>query len=600
VPIWVADYVLAGYGTGAIMAVPAHDTRDFEFAEKFDLPIVQVVQPPEGEDWRGYTGDGENVNSPAEGQGIEGGADLNGLPTPEAKRRITFWLESQRLGEGTVQFKLRDWLFSRQRYWGEPFPIAYHENGISKAIPENDLPVALPEMEDFRPTSSDDPDAEPQVPLSRSGDWKQVSLGGQMLRRELNTMPQWAGSCWYYMRFCDPHNEQAAIASDVEQYWLGGEENGGPKVGGVDLYMGGAEHAVLHLLYARFWHKVLYDRGHVSTPEPFHKLFNQGMIQSFAFQREDGPIVARDRALRITGSNADAVQAAPLSEDSEEAAIATGFERWEGFGRPLSDKAKQALAKDGSVLIDIETGTALSEIVAKMSKSLKNVVNPDYIVEEYGADTLRLYEMSMGPLEASKPWNTRDIVGVHRFLQRVWRLVQLPASESDADGDWQPNPKLGDAADADLEKLLHRTIKKVQEDIQRFAFNTAVAQMIVWVNEANKASSISVDQLRRFLIVLAPFAPHICEELWQQLGGEGLICRQDWPSYDEALTRDDEVEIAVQIKGKIRGRITVPADADDDAIVKLATENDKIAADLEGKQIRKAIVVKGRLVNLIV
>ena len=556
------------------------------------------MQPPGDEDWRGFTGVGVNVNSPAEGQGIADGADINGLSTPDAKQKITAWLEAKHCGEGTVQYKLRDWLFSRQRYWGEPFPICYDDQAISHAIPESELPVALPEMDDFRPTSSDDPNAEPQVPLSRAGDWTNVSLDGQTMRRELNTMPQWAGSCWYYLRFCDAQNDQAAIGSDVEQYWLGGEADGKQKVGGVDLYMGGAEHAVLHLLYSRFWHKVLYDREHVSTPEPFHKLFNQGMIQSFAFQREDGPTVARDRALKLSGASPDAVEAIALSED--EAANAKGFEHWAANGRPLSDKAQKTLAKDGCVLIDAETGTQLSEIVAKMSKSLKNVVNPDFIVHEYGADTLRLYEMAMGPLEASKPWNTRDIVGVHRFLQRVWRLVQLPVGDSEADAQWQPNPKLGDTADEGLEKLLHKTIKKVEEDIQRFAFNTAVAQMIVWVNEANKAAAISHNQLKRFLIILAPFAPHICEELWTQLGGEGLICRQAWPSYDEALTRDDEVEIAVQIKGKVRGRITVPADADDDTIIKLATENDKIAADIAGKEIRKAIVVKGRLVNLIV
>jgi len=554
VPIWVADYVLISYGTGSIMAVPAHDTRDLEFAERFGLDIVQVIQPPDDRDWRGFVDDGVNVNSPTPDQRFDGQCDLNGLPTPEAKRKITGWLEDQGLGEGTIQYKLRDWLFSRQRYWGEPFPIIYDESGRAHALDAAELPVTLPEMEDFRPHASDDPNAEPQTPLSRAGDWITVQRDGRTFRRELNTMPQWAGSCWYYLRFCDPAGTDAAIAPPVEQYWLGGRTpDGRPKVGGVDLYMGGAEHAVLHLLYARFWHKVLYDRGHVSTPEPFHKLFNQGMIQSYAYR--DG------RGVYVALADVDV--------------------------RP-----------DGPV--HAQTGERLTESVEKMSKSLKNVVNPDAIIAEYGADTLRLYEMYMGPLEASKPWNTRDIVGVHRFLQRVWRLAVVPENPDSGDGRWILNPRLNPQRHPALERVLHKTIAKVEKDIARFAFNTAIAQMIVFANEAGRAEHIGRDQLERFLVVLAPFAPHLCEELWQRLGHTTLIGQEPWPTYDEALTRDETVELAVQVLGRVRGRMTVAADASDDDILAAALAIENVQRDLAGRKIKKHIIIRGRLINLIV
>jgi leucyl-tRNA synthetase len=527
-----------------------------------------------------YVGDGYNVNSPP-AQTFPGQTDLNGQYTPDAKRSITQWLEERDLGEGTVQYKLRDWLFSRQRYWGEPFPILYREDGRILAEDENRLPVGLPDMEDYRPVASDDPDAEPQTPLSRAGDdWIEVKREGQTLRRELNTMPQWAGSCWYYLRFLDAKNHQALVDPDVEKYWMGGTlPDGQPKVGGVDLYMGGAEHAVLHLLYARFWHKVLYDLGHVSTPEPFDKLFNQGMITAYAYRDKRGVYVHYD---------------------------------------DIDFREDGAYHK--------QTGEKLAESVEKMSKTLKNVVNPDQIIQAYGADTLRLYEMYMGPLEASKPWNPRDIVGPHRFLQRVWRLVVVPPSEPEAQpreseprsiserksepgasatapathGGWQLNPRITDQRNEDLERLLHKTIKKVQEDIDRFAMNTAIAQLIVWSNEAQKAGSIGRDQIERFLLVLSPFAPHICEELWQRLGHDRSITLEPWPSYDEALTIDETTEMAVQINGKLRGRITVLTDATDDQIVEAAKADDKIAAELAGKQIKRTIVVKRRLVNLIV
>ena len=573
VPIWVADYVLISYGTGSIMAVPGHDLRDLEFAGMFGLDVIKVVEPQHGEDWRGFVGDGVSVNSPSEvePERFEGQCVLNGLPTPEAKRKIAEWLEERDFGEFTIQYKLRDWLFSRQRYWGEPFPIFHREDGGIVAEDEANLPVALPEMEDYRPHASDDPHAEPQTPLSRApAEWRCIERDGRNLCREANTMPQWAGSCWYYLRFCDPKNDDCAIAPEVDRYWLGGKgADGKPKAGGVDLYMGGAEHAVLHLLYARFWHKVLYDLGHVATPEPFHKLFNQGMITAYAYRDSRGVCVHYD---------------------------------------DIDFREDGAHHK--------QTGEKLAESVEKMSKALKNVVNPDSIIHGYGADTLRLYEMYMGPLEASKPWNTRDIIGVHRFLQRVWRLVVTAASEPQASaggadregeapaeparGVWKINEKLVDERNGDLERLLHKTIKKVQEDIDRFAMNTAIAQMIVWSNEAQKAKSIGRDQIERFLKVLSPFAPHICEELWERLGHDDSILIEPWPEYDEQLTIDDTVEMAVQIKGKLRARIIVSASATDDQIVEAAKADEKVAAELAGKQIKRAIVAKGRLVNLIV
>jgi len=554
-PIWVADYVLISYGTGSIMAVPAHDTRDLEFAEKYGIDVIQVVEPPEGEDWRGFVGDGVSVNSPADDEEhFTGQCIINGLRTPEAIRKITRWLEECDLGEGTVQYKLRDWLFSRQRYWGEPFPILYHPDGHTASVSESDLPVALPEMENFRPHASDDPNAEPQTPLSRATDWLTVQHGGEACRREANTMPQWAGSCWYYLRFCDPRNTEALIAPDVERYWMGGQNaDDTPRIGGVDLYMGGAEHAVLHLLYARFWHKVLYDLGFVTTPEPFHKLFNQGMIQSYTYRDKRGVCVQHG-----------------LVEQRD--------------GQPYHK----------------ETGEKLTETVEKMSKSLKNVINPDAIIHEYGADTLRLYEMYMGPLEKGKPWNTHDIIGVHRFLHRVWRLVVPQPAEGETAPTPAINPNIIDERNDDLERLLHKTIKKVTEDIGRFAYNTAIAQMIVWVNEAGKAGSVGRDQVERLLLLLSPMAPHICEELWQRLGHAESLAREPWPTYDEALTRDETIELAVQVKGKLRGRVTVAADASEAQIVEAAGKLDTVKRDTEGKTIRRVIIVQGRLVNLIV
>ena len=549
IPIWIADYVLMSYGTGAIMAVPGGDERDFDFAIKYDLPILQIVDGGErpandkeaekkgfarqaernGETLICYTGLGKAIHS------ANSEVSLDGLDTPEAKARITEWLEARKLGEARVNYRLRDWLFSRQRYWGEPFPILHDEKREHHLVPDSDLPVRLPDMPDFKPTGTMDP------PLSKADDWLVVvdPQTGERYVRETNTMPQWAGSCWYYLRFMDPHNDEAAWSQDAEQYW-----------GPIDLYVGGAEHAVLHLLYARFWHKVLYDLGYVHTKEPFHKLFNQGMVLSFAFKNESGRLVPVDQA----------------EEKGEE---------WYHKG----------------------TGEKLERIIAKMSKSLKNVQNPDEVIAEYGADTLRLYEMFMGPLEASCPWNPEDLPGVHRFLNRAWRIFvpdgeigEVPPLHS-----WLAQEGEDDPA---LEKALHRCIAKVTEDLDNMNFNTAIAAMMVFVNEATKRNeALSRSQARRFVQVLAPFAPHLAEELWSRLGETASLSFEPWPTFDPAQLVEDEVEMAVQILGKVRGRITVPQDADDTVILSKARE--AVAQQLEGKKVQNEILVPGRLVNFV-
>jgi len=542
VPVFIADYVLMGYGTGAIMAVPAHDTRDLEFAEAFGLTVRQVVKPDdESTDWRGFTGDGTAVNS-----GV-----LDGMRTPEAKRRIAAWLEEQGRGKGTVQYKLRDWLFSRQRYWGEPFPIVYRDddeaNAFPIALPESELPVTLPDMDDFRPVAGDDPTAAPQPPLGRATEWAHPTLdlgdGPRRYRRELNTMPQWAGSCWYYLRYLDPENNGAFVAPEVETYWMSGARGAG---GGVDLYVGGAEHAVLHLLYARFWHKVLFDLGRVSTVEPFHKLFNQGYIQAPAFTDERGVYVEAHRV----------VEASPGQFMFE--------------GRPVSRE------------------------FGKMGKSLKNVITPDDVCEEYGADTMRLYEMAMGPLEQSKPWNPRDIVGVQRFLQRVWRSM--------VDEDTGA-VRVSDAAlDEDSRRVLHKSIDGVRRDIEGLSFNTAISKLIEANNHLVKAyaeAPLPREAAESMTLLLAPFAPHFAEELWSRLGKTGTVVRELFPVADPALLVEDSVEIPVQVLGKVRGRITVPAGSDAQAIERTALADEKIAALLEGKTVKKVVVVPGKMVNIV-
>ena len=484
IPIWVADYVMMGYGTGAIMAVPAHDTRDFEFAKKFGLEIRTVVQPPEGVDPDGFTGDGISVNS-----GL-----ITGLPTSEAKKKITAWLEEKGLGKATVQYKLRDWLFSRQRYWGEPIPIVHCEKHGTVAVPENELPLELPEMKDYSPTGNAEP------PLAKATDWvntKCPQCGGPA-KRETNTMPQWAGSCWYYLRYIDPKNDGAFVAKDKEESWMP-----------VDLYVGGAEHAVLHLLYSRFWHKVLFDLGHVSTPEPFMKLVNQGMI---------------------------------LGEDGQ-----------------------------------------------KMSKSRGNVINPDDVVREHGADAFRMYEMFMGPLEMVKPWNTQGLEGVYRFLGRVWRLFCDDEGKLNLDGSEPAGTLL---------KVLHQTIKKVGEDTEALAFNTAISQMMIFVNEVTAQEKRPRKLLEPFVLVLAPYAPHLAEELWEKLGHKQSLAYEPWPKHDAALLVESTVTVILQVNGKLRDRVEVPAQISQADLEKLALANDRVKEHLAGKQVRKVIVVPGKLVNV--
>jgi leucyl-tRNA synthetase len=549
VPIWTADYVLMGYGTGAIMAVPAHDERDFEFAQAFKLPIVQVVEI-DGVPWSGdaaTTGEGTSVNSTSRTSGLA----LNGMRTAEAKRAVIAWLEGRGAGALRVQYRLRDWLFSRQRYWGEPFPVVFDADGNHYPVGVAALPVRLPPLADYNPIESDTP----QPPLAKARDWVRTTAGeagvdpallpaATPVTRETNTMPGWAGSCWYYLRYCSPRCGSAFVDPAAERYWMGKS--------GVDLYVGGSEHAVLHLLYARFWHKMLFDLGHVSTPEPMARLFHQGMVTSYAYQRADRSLV-------------------PVDEVDDQG--------------------------DGT-FTERANGERVVQIVAKMSKSLRNVVNPDDVIAEYGADTFRLYEMYMGPLEASKPWNTRDIAGVFRFLQRVWRLAI-----DERDGSLL----LARTASADVERQLARTIHKVGNDIERLAFNTAIASLIELVNAATRPTEMkdSADggltrsQLERFLRVLAPFAPHLAEELWQRLGESGSVCRAQWPTVDASLLEDHSVELPVQVQGKVRARIVVPANADAGEVERIALADDKVQALLGGKAPRKVIVVPRRMVNLV-
>ncbi|MEN0019280.1 MAG: class I tRNA ligase family protein [Planctomycetota bacterium] len=654
IPVWTADYVLMGYGSGAIMAVPAHDERDFEFAKQFGLPIRDVVYPTviaAMDYYRKHATDAERSSSAwmsvlanmlalvasetrtaaqfeetleivrtrrkgdpqlaavqigdavkdlpgaigeqrgaativwldaletlgfdtfdamndrferrafhatageaFTGRGVAWNSSnaevsLDGLQTPDAKAKMTEWVESAGVGSRKTNFKLRDWLFSRQRYWGEPFPIVFDEHGRHHRVADDALPVELPPLTDYEPVESD----EPLPLLGKAKDWKTTTAGDARaasalddlptdatVTREVNTMPGWAGSCWYYLRYCDPKNAGRFVGEQAERYWLGH----GTDRPGVDLYIGGSEHAVLHLLYARFWHQALYDLGHVSSPEPFGKLFHQGLILSHAYQRDDKSLV------------------------------------------PIDEVAPSG---DGSY-VHTPTGDTVQQTIAKMSKTLKNVVNPDDIIEQFGADTFRLYEMYLGPLEANKPWNTDDIIGLHRFLQRVWRL-----SLDEDTGQL----KLRDEADGDVEKQLHRTIAKVGDDIERLSFNTAIAAMIELVNAAYKPG-MTADQLGRFMRMLSPFAPHLAEEIWARLGiGDGFCMDQPWPSYDEAMLRDDEVEVPVQIMGKLRARVMVPADADADAMQEIAMADDRIAELIAGKTVRKVIAVPGRMVNIV-
>jgi leucyl-tRNA synthetase len=554
IPVWIADYVLISYGTGAIMAVPGHDQRDFEFAKKFDLPIRAVVMPPPA--WLQKMGlDSADfirrIAEPAEAFVEDGHAmqssrpdlSLDDLPTPEAKKRITQWLVRSGLGRGAVKYKLRDWLFSRQRYWGEPIPILHEldasgkPTGLIQALTAEQLPLLLPEVEDFKPTGN------PAGPLVNAKDWIHVRVDGCDCLRETNTMPQWAGSCWYYLRFTDPRNSGRAWSREIERYWMP-----------VDLYVGGAEHAVLHLLYSRFWHKVLYDRGHATTPEPFKRLINQGMILSITYR------TAEDRVVPYADIH---------------------------FGE---GKAVHA-----------ETGEELSGETEKMSKSRGNVIPVDVPLQQYGADTTRVYQRFMGPLETTKPWSMQGVEGISRFLNRAWRMIV----DEDAD-DMRLNPKIkaGDAGGARTSeeqlRVLHKTIRIVTEDFEGLRFNTAISRLMEFVNFFTAQAERPLACMETLVLLLSPLAPHIAEELWQALGHKGTLAYEPWPTYDEKYARDEMIELAVQINGKVRDHVVVAADTAGPELERMALADTKIRKYLEGRTVRKVIVIPRRLINIVV
>ncbi|WP_326677184.1 leucine--tRNA ligase [Streptomyces sp. NBC_01237] len=550
VPVFIADYVLMGYGTGAIMAVPAHDARDFAFARAFELPMRCVVEPSDdrGTDastWEDAFGsyDAKLVNSANEE------ISLDSLGVVDAKAKITEWLKAHGVGEGTVNFRLRDWLFSRQRYWGEPFPIVYDEEGVAHALPESMLPLELPEVDDYSPRTFDpeDADTKPEPPLSRNADWVNVTLdlgdgnGPRKYRRETNTMPNWAGSCWYELRYLDPNNDRQLVDPAIEQYWMGPQE-GQPK-GGVDLYIGGAEHAVLHLLYARFWSKVLHDLGHISSSEPFHKLYNQGMIQAFVYRDSRGIAV-------------------PAAEVEE---------------------------RDGAFYYE---GEKVSRVLGKMGKSLKNAVTPDEICGEYGADTLRLYEMAMGPLDVSRPWDTRAVVGQYRLLQRLWRNIVDEETGEVTVVDTEPGE--------DTLRALHKAIDGVGQDMAGMRFNTAIAKVTELNNHLTKAGGpLSRSVAERLVLLVAPLAPHVAEELWRRLGHTESVVHQDFPVADPAYVVDETVTCVVQIKGKVKARLEIPPSITDEELEALALADAGVVAALGGAGIRKVIVRAPKLVNIV-
>ncbi|NLK13883.1 MAG: leucine--tRNA ligase [Spirochaetales bacterium] len=516
IPIWIADYVLISYGTGAIMAVPAHDTRDWEFAKKFNLPIIEVLKSDVDVQEEAWVEDGLHVNS----------GFIDGLDKHDAIEKMIAFLEERNLGERAINYKLRDWIFSRQRYWGEPIPLLHCETCGTVPVPEDRLPLLLPEVKSYEPSGTG------ESPLAKIDSWVNTTcpVCGGPARRETNTMPQWAGSCWYHLRYLDPHNTERFTGKEAEEYWMP-----------VDLYVGGAEHAVLHLLYARFWHMVLFDLGLVSTEEPYQRLINQGMITSYAYQRKDKSLVPTDEVTEI----------AP--------------ETW----------------------IETATGEPLERVVAKMSKSLKNVINPDDIIHEYGADSMRMYEMFMGPLEVSKPWATAGLVGIYRFLDRIWRLYDEVEIV-----DEEPNEE--------LLRTLHKTIKKVTEDTRDLAFNTAISQMMVLVNELYKEDVFPRSVAETFVKLLSPYVPHLAEELWEKLGHAPSVSKVQWPVWDEKLTVDTNIEVVFQINGKVRSKTMVRQGASKETLLSLAKDDAKIRSWLEGKTIVKEIVVPDKLVNLVV
>jgi leucyl-tRNA synthetase len=528
IPIWIADYVLATYGTGAVFACPSGDERDHAFATKFGLPIIEVVQGPPGTDVQkaAFTGDGPHVNSDF----------LDGLYNEDAKAKVIAWLEERKLGERSIRYKLRDWLFSRQRYWGEPFPLYNADDGTAKLVPLDDLPVALPQIDEYKPTRDGQP------PLARAQEWLkyQNPRTGDKGTRETNTMPQWAGSCWYYLRFLSPNRDDVAWDRDEEKYWMP-----------VDLYVGGNEHAVLHLLYARFWHKVLYDAGYVSTKEPFQRLFHQGMIHKVSFRDAQGKYYGDDQVEK------------------------RGTEPVDWFVKG--------------------TNTPLIPKLDKMSKSRYNVVNPDDMCAEYGADAMRLYELFMGPLEDGVEWETTGVAGTRRFLDRTWRLLV------DAETDTLATKVSEDAPtdNADVERALHAAIKKVTQAVGDLRFNTAISEMMVFVNEATKVTAVPRAWFEMFVKILSPFAPHIAEELWQRLGHRSSIAYTEWPKHDESKLARDTMTIAIQVSGKVRSTIEVPVDATEQTIIATAKADEKVQSFIAGKPIKREIYVKGKLVNLV-
>ena len=552
IPVWVADYVLGGYGTGAIMAVPAHDVRDYEFANNFDLPIVEVVS---GGDLSraAYVGEGTGVHSDF----------LNGLATPEAKERMIAWLEEQGRGSRAVTYRLRDWLFSRQRYWGEPFPLLELEDGTFKLVADEELPVDLPELDDYKPTGNFEP------PLARVPEWIETTdpESGRRARRDPNTMPQWAGSCWYYLRFCDPHNTDAPWSPEAERYWMP-----------VDLYVGGAEHAVLHLLYARFWHKVLYDLGLVSTKEPFQRLINQGMIQGKSYRY----FYDEEKEKEFTAKDVCFEGETPLHV---------------GSGRELSERwieASEVRWAAGRPML-ASHGLELEEVVEKMSKSRGNVVGPDEIIRRFGADSMRLYEMFMGPLQKSAPWSTEGIQGVYRLLQRAHRLV---LERDEGDGDRLRDLPEGPGTDTQ-QRLMARTLERVTADIETLDFNTAISALMVLARDVEKEAPISRDMVECFVLILSPFAPHLAEELWERLGHERTLAYEPWPEADPALLVEEEVEVVVQIQGKLRARIRVPPDAPEELVRERALEDANVRQHLGDRTPRRVVYIPGRLVNLV-
>ena len=559
IPIWIADYVLAGYGTGAIMAVPGHDERDWAFARTFDLPIVEVVSGGDVTE-AAYVGDGTATNSDF----------LDGLATPDAKRRMIEWLEAEGRGEAQVTYKLRDWLFSRQRYWGEPFPLLHLEDGTTKLLPVDELPLLLPEMDDFKPTGDF------RSPLERAGHWIETTdpETGAEARRDPNTMPQWAGSCWYYLRFCDARNDDAAWSPEAEQYWMP-----------VDLYVGGAEHAVLHLLYSRFWHKVLYDLGLVHTKEPFQRLVNQGMIQGYSYRYYDDDLT----------DDTEQVHAYPASQvrvEGERAIhVPTGTEvkaRYVNLGDVRRDE-------DGTPLHPTLDDLPLEEVTEKMSKSRGNVLSPDDVVAEVGADAMRLYEMFMGPLEKGAPWSTEGIQGVYRFLQRTWRLFV------DEEAAGEPlRPMAPGGGSEEQQRLLAKTVDGVTRDFEEMGFNTAISKLMVYLRDVAKdGDALPEDGADAFVKMLSPMAPHLAEELWHRMGHEQSLAWEPWPEADASLLVDDTVTLAVQVNGKRRDEIQVPADASKEAIEAAALASDKVQKHLAGRDPKKVIVVPGRLVNVV-